>query len=914
MGRWATGFRINTSGASAVYSPAIRLISHFASLLLNMHTTDIPASAMANPEIRLSDYQIPDFQIDAVDLTFHLESSATRVRGQLNVRRQGDHTRPLVLNGEGLKLLGISLNGCPLTPQQYTLTETHLTVPDVGNDCILLTDVEIDPAANKALEGLYQSSGNFCTQCEPEGFRRITYFIDRPDVLARYSVTLIADCTLYPVLLANGNPVSLELAGNNQHVARWVDPHPKPSYLFALVAGQLTALKDQFITRSGRAVELAIYVEAHNADRCQHAMDSLKKSMRWDEETYGREYDLDVFNIVAVDDFNMGAMENKGLNIFNSRYILAKPDTASDADYAGIESVVAHEYFHNWSGNRVTCRDWFQLSLKEGFTVFRDQEFSADMGSRAVNRIQDVNLLRQIQFAEDSGPQAHPVQPKSYREINNFYTSTVYNKGAEVVRMQRNLLGWATFRRGTDLYFDRFDGQAVTIEDFIQCMSEASGKDLSQFRHWYDVAGTPKLLISDALKEGRYTLTIQQVIEDTGRPYMLPLTIALFDQQGASLALDGQDQQTLTISEQQQSWTFSLPLEDGTPVVPSLNRGFTAPVIIEYPYDDKALAILSQSDTDPFNRWDALQQLMLRTLMTRISRARAQDASTEEALPAGLSRAFGQILLESDQDPMFVAECIALPTEKYLADQFTDNIPFEWIHHERARLRLELAAEWESTLLLVYEKNRPPAQYRFETRDVGQRQLRRQVLSYLVTLDRPSWLQLAATQFERADNMTESFNALVALSVRPTPTFEQLLSQFEARWRHDPLIMDKWFALQAQRTDGDAVARVQQLKEHPAFSLKNPNRVHALIGSFARGNLLHFHAADGHSYDWIADEIIEIDGFNPQLAARMAGVFNIWKRLDPLRANLMKAALIRINERPNCSPDLAEITGKSLAH
>lgn len=878
-----------------------------------MHTTE----RTTTQEIRLADYQVPDFLIDTIDLTFNLDPSVTRVASRMQVRRNGDHARPLVLNGENLILLSVQLNNQPLSADRYSCTSTHLTVPSVGEAFTLSVETEINPAGNKALEGLYQSSGNFCTQCEPEGFRRITYFIDRPDILARYSVTLIADRRLYPVLLANGNPVSLELAGDNQHIARWVDPYPKPSYLFALVAGQLTALKDQFITRSGRAVELAIYVEAHNADRCQHAMDSLKKSMRWDEVTYGREYDLDVFNIVAVDDFNMGAMENKGLNIFNSRYILAKPDTATDADYAGIESVVAHEYFHNWSGNRVTCRDWFQLSLKEGFTVFRDQEFSADMGSRAVNRIQDVNLLRQIQFAEDAGPQAHPVQPKSYREINNFYTSTVYNKGAEVVRMQRNLLGWATFRRGTDLYFDRFDGQAVTIEDFIQCMSEVSGKDLSQFRHWYDVAGTPKLLISDTLKEGQYTLTIQQVVDDTGRPaapYMLPLTIALFDQQGASLALDGQDQQTLTINEQRQSWTFSLPLENGIPVVPSLNRGFTAPVIIEYPYDDMALAILSQSDTDPFNRWDALQQLMLRTLMTRIYRARAQDTSTEEVLPAGLSRAFGQILLESDLDPMFVAECIALPTEKYLADQFTDNIPFEWIHHERTRLRLELAAEWESTLLLVYEKNRPHAQYRFETRDIGQRQLRRHVLSYLVTLDRPSWLQLAATQFERADNMTESFNALVALSVRPTPTFEQLLSQFEARWRHDPLIMDKWFALQAQRTDGDAVARVQQLKSHPAFSLKNPNRVHALIGSFARGNLLHFHAADGHSYDWIADEIIEIDGFNPQLAARMAGVFNIWKRLDPLRANRMKAALIRINERPSCSPDLAEITGKSLAH
>ncbi|HUX82393.1 MAG TPA: aminopeptidase N [Halothiobacillus sp.] len=874
-----------------------------------MHTTE----RTTTQEIRLADYQAPDFLIDTIDLTFNLDPSVTRVVSRMQVRRNGDHARPLVLNGENLNLLSVQLNNQLLSANHYSCTGTHLTVPSVGEAFTLSVETEINPAANKALEGLYQSSGNFCTQCEPEGFRRITYFIDRPDVLARYSVTLIADRTLYPVLLANGNPVSLEPAGEGKHIARWIDPHPKPSYLFALVAGKLTALKDQFITRSGRAVDLAIYVEEHNADRCQHAMDSLKKSMRWDEDTYGREYDLDVFNIVAVDDFNMGAMENKGLNIFNSRYILAKPDTATDGDYAGIESVVAHEYFHNWSGNRVTCRDWFQLSLKEGFTVFRDQEFSADMGSRAVNRIQDVNLLRQVQFAEDAGPQAHPVQPKTYREINNFYTSTVYNKGAEVVRMQRNLLGWDTFRQGTDLYFERFDGQAVTIEDFIQCMADVSGRNLQQFRRWYDVAGTPKLQITDKRTPGEYTLTVQQEASDY-QPFMLPLDVALFTASGEPVSMNGHNQQTLTITEFRQTWSFPVDLPLDTKIIPSLNRGFTAPVEIDYPYDDSALATLSRADTDPFNRWDALQKLLLRTLMARIQTAVAEEGSAEDTLPKGLSNAFGQILLESDHDPMFVAECITLPSEKYLADQFAENIPFEWIHRERTRLRLQLATEWESTLLLVYEKNLPPKKYRYLTRDVGQRQIRRQVLSYLIALDRPSWLQLAVNQFDRADNMTESFNALLALSVRPTNEFDRLMLVFEARWRHDPLIMDKWFALQAQRTDGDAIARVQQLKAHSAFSLKNPNRVHALIGSFARGNQLHFHALNGRGYAWIADEIIEIDGFNPQLAARLASVFNIWKRLDSSRAALMKAALIRINERPDCSSDLAEITGKSLGH
>ncbi|ANJ66432.1 aminopeptidase N [Halothiobacillus diazotrophicus] len=866
-------------------------------------------------EIRLADYQAPDYLIDTIDLTFNLDPIATRVSATMHVRRNGSHSRPLILNGESLKLISIDYDGEKLSEHKFALTDRLLTLPDVREDFVLTIVTEINPAANTALEGLYQSAGNFCTQCEPEGFRRITYFVDRPDILARYSVAIIADELDYPVLLANGNPVSLESAGEGRQIARWVDPHPKPSYLFALVAGKLTALKDTFITQSGRKIDLAIYVEPHNADRCAHAMDSLKKSMRWDEETYGREYDLDVFNIVAVDDFNMGAMENKGLNIFNSRYILAKPDTATDADYAGIESVVAHEYFHNWSGNRVTCRDWFQLSLKEGFTVFRDQEFSADMGSRAVNRIQDVNMLRQIQFAEDAGPQAHPVQPKSYREINNFYTSTVYNKGAEVVRMQRNLLGWETFRRGTDLYFDRFDGQAVTIEDFLQCMSEASGKDLSQFRRWYDVAGTPKLRVSDARLPGQYILKIQQEISGS-EPYMMPLDVALFTAEGDPIALDGTGVlvQTLTVCEMHQSWSFSVDVPPNIRIIPSLNRGFTAPVEIHYPYDQEALAILSHADSDPFNRWDAMQKLWLLTLLERIKSGQNGPSESEPPLPEGLSHAFGQILLESDQDPMFVAECISLPSEKYLADQFDENIPFEAIHRERNLLRRQLAEVWESTLLLVYEKNQPADHYRYEPRAVGQRQVRRLVLSYLTTLDRPAWLQLAVTQFDRADNMTESFNALFALSVRPTDVFERLMARFEERWRHDPLIMDKWFALQAQRTDGDALERVRQLMGHPAFSLKNPNRVHALIGSYARGNLMDFHAPDGHGYQWLADRIIEIDGFNPQLAARLATAFNIWKRLDPARAILMKEALVRMNERPACSPDLSEITGKSLGY
>ncbi len=864
-------------------------------------------------EIRLADYTPPDFFIDQVDLVFDLVPERTMVRSTLKLRRHGEHDRPLVLLGEGLSLHKVSVDGRMLSPPEFSADDHTLTIPLSGDEMTVQIDNSLNPAANTALEGLYVSSGNFCTQCEPEGFRRITYFIDRPDVLARYTVTLIADAETYPVLLANGNPVSAEALPDGRHLARWVDPHPKPSYLFALVAGKLHAVRDEFVTQSGKRVDLAIYVEAHNLDRCAHAMDSLKRAMRWDEQTYGREYDLDVFNIVAVDDFNMGAMENKGLNIFNSRYILARPDTATDADYAGIESVVAHEYFHNWSGNRVTCRDWFQLSLKEGFTVFRDQEFSADMGSRAVKRIADVNVLRQFQFAEDAGPQKHPVQPKSYREINNFYTATVYNKGAEVVRMQRNLLGAERFRAGTDLYFSRFDGQAVRIEDFFGCMSEVSGLDLQPFRRWYDVAGTPVMTVSDAVSDGRYRLTIRQSLpgQVLDQPFMLPFCVALFDAEGAPVLLDGAAEQMLVLRAAEQSFDWSIP-DAKQPLVPSLNRGFTAPVQVDYPYTPAQLAILSRADTDAFNRWDAFLRLMQHTLLERIRLAADMNVLGTDALPEGLSSAFGALLHQANDDPMFVAECITLPTEGYLADQFTSETPVVWIHRERQRLREQLASAWAPTLHLVYRNQEPAGAYHFDGRAAGQRALRRQALGYLCALGDPAWLQLAAQQFVAANNMTESFNALLALSVSGGALFEEKMQDFEVRWRHDPLVMDKWFALQAQRTDDAALERVQGLMSHPAFSFKNPNRVRALLGSFARGNLLRFHSADGASYRWFAERIIELDAINPQIAARMASVFNTWRRFDGGRAALMRAALQSIHDRPDCSPDLAEITGKAL--
>lgn len=874
----------------------------------------MPSAEQSANEIRLQDYTPPDFLIDTVDLTFELVPSQTHVRSQMKIRRNGEHDHALVLNGEEMTLLGVQVDGRALSEGQYVLTKTTLTIPNMPDEAHVVIENRINPVSNTALEGLYQSAGNFCTQCEPEGFRRITYFIDRPDVLSRYTVTLIAEADLYPVLLSNGNPVATEKCADGKHMARWVDPYPKPCYLFALVAGKLTRIGGQFVTQSGKTIELGIYVEAHNADRCDHAMASLKHAMRWDEQVYGREYDLDVFNIVAVDDFNMGAMENKGLNIFNSRYVLAKPDTATDQDYAGIESVVAHEYFHNWSGNRVTCRDWFQLSLKEGFTVFRDQEFSADMGSRAVKRIADVNLLRQVQFAEDAGPQAHPVQPKAYREINNFYTATVYNKGAEVVRMLRNLLGADTFRRGTDLYFDRFDGQAVTIEDFIACMAEVSDLDLTTFRQWYDVAGTPKLRVRDEREAGEYTLSIEQITPDSAKaqPFMLPFGFALFNEAGQLVLTNGQREHTLIVDRLSQSWTFSIDQQEGGLLVPSLNRGFTAPVEVQYDYSDRALGVLSRADTDAINRWDALQHRILRCLIGRIRTAMDADSVGDDPLPDDLSAAFGQLLLEAEHDPMFVAECISLPSEHYLADQFERNTPIEWIHLEHLRLRRQLAAEWESTLLLIYQNHAQEGAYRFEPHAAGERQLRRQVLSYLCSLNHPAWIHLAKEQFDRADNMTESFNALIALATSDAAEFDQLLTTFEECWRHDPLVMDKWFALQAQRSDPDALARVKRLMAHPTFSIKNPNRVRALIGSFARNNPLRFHESNGSGYHWVADRIIELDAINPLIAARMATVFSHWKRFDGHRAALMRAALEKIHNRSDCSEDLAEITGKSL--
>ncbi len=876
--------------------------------------------------VRLSDYRPPDYLIDQTDLTFELASRGTRVVAAMQCRRNGEHHAPLFLHGEELTLESVAIDGEMLAADRYQVDERGMTIDQVPERFTLTIVNRVDPVDNTTLDGLYQSSGNFCTQCEAEGFRRITYFLDRPDVLSRYRVTLIADKAECPVLLSNGNLAEEKDLGDGRHQATWEDPFPKPSYLFALVAGDLKSIRDEFITRSGRTIELGIYVEPHNIDRCDHAMRSLIKSMSWDEETYGREYDLDVFNIVAVDDFNMGAMENKGLNIFNSKFILARSETATDSDYEGIESVVAHEYFHNWSGNRVTCRDWFQLSLKEGFTVFRDQEFSADMGSRAVKRIEEVNLLRQIQFAEDAGPQAHPVQPKEYEQINNFYTATVYNKGAEVVRMWHNLLGPDAFRRGTDEYFDRFDGQAVRIEDFIEAMTEQADFDTAQFRRWYDRAGTPIVHVRQRREDGYLVVSFEQEIpavagQEDQDPFLIPLRIAAFDSAGQPLMLDGPDgegdvEQTVILNERQAEKRFvvSADLEQATL---SINRGFTAPVKIEHDYDEADLTLLARSDTDEFNRWDAYQRLVLRILVGRVRQAQEQGEWPETSLPEGLSESFGSLLHaavseKGGADPRFVAECLTLPSETYIAEQFAQDVPVDWIHQARVELREQLANEWSQTLMLVHQNVAVDGGYHFDGVDVGRRALRAQALAYLNALDHPAWRKLAVDQFDEADNMTERFNALVALSVRQSVEREDALARFAEEWAEDPLVMDKWLALRARNVAPDDLDTLAALEAHPVFSIRNPNRVRSLVGTFSRANPSAFHAMSGSGYRWVADKIVEIDGFNPQIAARMATVFSRWRRYNGARADRMRSELERMIGRKDCSMDLAEIVGKAL--
>ncbi len=879
--------------------------------------------APAPQAIHLDAYRKPDYRIESLALAFDLEPEATRVKSRLEVAYDGSPSDlseaalpPLWLDGDNLKLLSVCVDGAPLDETAYRLEATGLSLDVTSPRFLLEIETEINPKANTRLEGLYISSGTFCTQCEAEGFRRITFFPDRPDVMTVYEVTLRADKALYPVLLSNGNLVESGDLPDGRHWTRWEDPFPKPSYLFAVVAGDLACVEDSFTTASGREVALRIFVEHGNEGRCAYGMDSLKRSMRWDEERFGLEYDLDLFNIVAVSDFNMGAMENKSLNVFNSKCVLADPDTATDADYASIEGIVAHEYFHNWTGNRVTCRDWFQLSLKEGLTVFRDQEFSADMRSAAVKRIQDVRTLRARQFPEDGGPTAHPVRPASYIEINNFYTATVYDKGAEVIRMMQGLLGREGFRKGMDLYFERHDGQAVTCDDFAAAMSDATGVDLSQFKLWYSQAGTPSVTVTgdyDAAARS-FELTLSQSLPDTpgqsGKgPMHIPLDLALLDPDGQPmpLKLAGAEaaprSRVLELCEARQ--TFRFENLDHEPAV-SINRGFSAPVNLSIEHTPAARAVLMARDGDSFNRWETGQQYATGLLLEAVE-AGGEGRQTPEALIDALR----ETLLDETQDPAFRALALTLPSESFLADQMT-TVDVDAIHLAREKMRGDIARALRSELLDTYRGMQSNAPFEPTADAAGKRALKNLALAYLTALDEAEMWDLAVVQSRNADNMTDRMAALALLTDRQGPDREDCLQAFYQRYRDEPLVVDKWLALEAMSVLPGTLERVKGLLKHEAFTLTNPNKVRALIGVFAAGNPLRFHQADGSGYQFLADRIVELDRINPQAAARLIAPLGRWSRFDGARQALMRQALESILSAENLSPDVYELTSKSL--
>ncbi len=870
--------------------------------------------------IRLQDYQAPAYFVDQVDLSFMLDEDQSQVRACLQVRRNPDYpeAEPLQLDGHDLKLLSVHVDGMALTPLAYDLTPDMLRIPSLPAQFQLDIVTEIMPQKNTSLEGLYKSSGNFCTQCEAEGFRRITYYPDRPDVMAVFTVRIEASAADYPVLLSNGNKIASGALPDGRHWVQWHDPYPKPSYLFALVAGKLSCVSDNFTTQSGRRVDLELYVQAHNVDKCAHALQSLKKSMRWDEEIYGREYDLDLFMIVAVDDFNMGAMENKGLNIFNSSCVLAKPATATDADYQNIERIVAHEYFHNWSGNRVTCRDWFQLSLKEGFTVFRDQEFSADVTSRAVKRIHDVNVLRTHQFREDAGPMAHPVRPDSYVEINNFYTVTVYNKGAEVVRMLHTLLGPAGFRRGTDLYFSRHDGQAVTTDDFVRAMEDANHREFSQFRRWYSQAGTPELKVSMDYDAAAHSCTLKVTQHCGASPgqaikqdFHIPLALALLDRSGKELPLRFAGEsaavtgtRVLEISREVQEFVFvDIPERP----VPSLLRDFSAPVKMTTQISQVDAIFLMGHDTNAFNRWDVTQQLLIATLLRMCA---LEPDAQGAAINADIIDALRHTLISETLDEALIAQAVSLPAEAYIAE-FMPVIDPEAIHYACRALRLRLCHTLHDELLRIYDRCADAGPYRTDAAAVGRRSLKNVCLGYLMEGEQPAIIDLCRRQYEQANNMTDRMAALVCLVNAAAVDTSAMLHDFYEAWQQDNQMMEKWLAVQASCRLPDTLDCTRALLSHPAFSFKNPNKVRALIGGFA-GNSVNFHRRDGAGYAFVAAEVLRLNDFNPIIAARLVSVFTQWRRYDRARQELMQAQLQRLADHEQLSKDVYEIVSRSL--
>ncbi len=875
-------------------------------------------------KVFLKDYTPAPWLVESIDLRVELDPADTRVVARMQCRARDAERQPLEFNGEHLDLIGVRMDGRQLASDDFVFDRHILRIASPPPTCTLEVETRINPAGNTALEGLYLSGDNFCTQCEAEGFRRITCFPDRPDVMAVFTTTVIGDRDKCPVLLSNGNLVEKGRLSGNRHFATFHDPYPKPCYLFALVAGRLVAKRDQFVTRSGRKVDLEIYVEERNRDRCGHAMASLKKAMRWDEEVYGFEYDLDCYRVVAVDDFNMGAMENKGLNIFNSKYVLARPEIATDRDYEAIEGVIAHEYFHNWTGNRITCRDWFQLSLKEGLTVFRDQQFSGDMGSRPVKRIHDVDVIRSYQFREDSGPMAHPVRPESFVEINNFYTLTVYNKGAEVIRMLHTLLGRAGFRRGMDLYVRRHDGQAVTCEDFIGAMADANGVDLEQFKRWYSQAGTPELSVTSTYDQDRQELRLKvrqhcppTPDQQDKQPLLIPLAVGLLDRQGKDMAFTVADpgQQSghphvLLLSRAEEE--FRLLGVRERPVL-SFLRNFSAPVKLQFTQSRADLAFLAVHDSDLFNRWDAGQQLALDCLLEQIGRWQQGMEITVDAI---LGRAWKTLLDANQDDLALMAAAMTLPAENWIGQHMSVVDP-EAIFQVRAFFKHHLASQLRASLLARYAALASRSPYRYEPEAMGRRYLRNRILSLLLAPDMDgridsAMLELGCRQYRESDNMTDTLAALTAVVNASRTAGDVLLDDFYGRWRHDPLVLDKWFALQAGCRLAGTLERVRRLTEHPDFSEKNPNKVRALISTFASLNHHQFHAPDGSGYFFLADWIIRLDPVNPQVAARLLTPLTLFGRYDTGRQHLMRCQLERIREQPHLSADVGEVVGRCL--
>ena len=866
--------------------------------------------------IRLSDYRPPAFLIDEVRLDFRLEPNATRVKARLAVRRNGDHAEALRLDGVRLKPIAFAIDGQALAGGAYVITDEDVTIPSVPDNFVLETEVEIDPENNKALEGLYMSAGRFCTQCEAEGFRKVTWYPDRPDVLSRFTVRIEADKATYPRLLSNGNLTEAGDLDGGRHFAVWNDPFPKPCYLFALVAGELDELADSFVTMSGRTVDLRIYVDTGMAPRAAYAMDSLKRSMKWDEEAFGREYDLDLFMIVAVRDFNFGAMENKGLNIFNSSLLLADPQTATDLDYERIEGVVAHEYFHNWTGDRITCRDWFQLCLKEGLTVFRDQSFSADQRGHAVQRIKEVKALRARQFPEDAGPMAHPVRPSNYLKIENFYTATIYDKGAEVIRMLKTLIGDADFRKGMDLYFERWDGHATTVEAFVACFAEASGRNLDDFFAWYQQAGTPQVWIEQTYDADAKTLDLK-LVQATGptpgqpdkKPLPIPVVVGLLDDDGRPLnfkapgAVSASDHATVVFDSAQE--TVRLEGVERAPVLSAL-RGFSAPVRLSVDAPPKDRYVLLAADPDLFNRWEAGQDLARDLILTRAA-GRPDEVGEER-----FAEAVGRALADQAAEPAFKALLLALPSESDLA-QAVEPVDPAALHEAREALRARLAIHLAEDLKRLHGGLQEAGEFSTDAAAAGRRALHNAALEMLAAEPKADIVDRALGHFRASANMTDAMGGLNALMQLGGEAFDKALSEFYERWKDEPLVIDKWFAVQARSPAEDVLGRVLGLTAHPAFDPKNPNRLRALVQSFASGNPYRFHDPSGAGYRFLADQILLVDAFNPMTAARLIEPLGAWRRYEPARAALMREQLQRIADTQGLSKNVFEMASRALA-